>query len=73
MYISDNTVMESKKMDENIKKIQPVEGAITLLDVAQTLWNRRWVIFLFTLLTVVFMYAADYSAVKKGPKSVMVR
>ena len=26
-----------------------------------------------TLLTVVFMYAADYSAVKKGPKSVMVR
>jgi len=44
-------------MDENIKKIQPVEGAITLLDVAQTLWNRRWVIFLFTLLTVVFGYA----------------
>lgn len=44
-------------MDENIKKIQPVEGSITLLDVAQTLWNRRWVIFLFTLLTVVFGYA----------------
>jgi len=44
-------------MDENIKKIQPLEGSITLLDVAQTLWNRRWVIFLFTLLTVVFGYA----------------
>lgn len=44
-------------MDENIKKIQPLEGSITLLDIAQTLWNRRWVIFLFTLLTVVFGYA----------------
>lgn len=44
-------------MDENVKKIQPVEGTITLLDVAQTLWHRRWVIFLFTLLTVVFGYA----------------
>lgn len=44
-------------MDENIKKIQPLEGSITLLDVAQTLWNRRWVILLFTLLTLVFGYA----------------
>lgn len=38
-------------------KIQPLEGSITLLDVAQTLWNRRWVILLFTLLTLVFGYA----------------
>lgn len=44
-------------MDENIKKIQPLEGSITLFDVAQTLWNRRWVILLFTLLTLVFGYA----------------
>ena len=44
-------------MDENIKKIQPLEGSITLLDVAQTLWNRRWVILLFTLLTAIFGYA----------------
>lgn len=44
-------------MDENIKKIQPLEGSITLLDVAQTLWNRRWVVLLFTLLTLVFGYA----------------
>ena len=44
-------------MDENIKKIQSLEGSITLLDVAQTLWNRRWVILLFTLLTLVFGYA----------------
>lgn len=41
-------------MDENIKKIQPLEGSITLLDVAQILWNRRWVILLFTLLTAIF-------------------
>lgn len=44
-------------MDENIKKIQPLEGSITLLDVAQILWNRRWVILLFTLLTAIFGYA----------------
>ena len=44
-------------MDENIKKIQPLEGSITLLDVAQLLWNRRWVILLFTLLTLIFGYA----------------
>lgn len=44
-------------MDDNIKKIQPLEGSITLLDVAQTLWNRRWVILLFTLLTLVLGYA----------------
>lgn len=44
-------------MDENIKKIQPLEGSITLLDVAQILWNRRWVILLFTLLAAIFGYA----------------
>ena len=44
-------------MDENIKKIQPLEGSITLQDVAQILWNRRWVILLFTLLTAIFGYA----------------
>ena len=44
-------------MDENIKKIQPLEGSITLLNVAQILWNRRWVILLFTLLTAIFGYA----------------
>ena len=43
--------------DEKMMKIQPLEGSITLLDVAQTLWNRRWVILLFTLLTLVFGYA----------------
>ena len=44
-------------IDENIKKIQPLEGSITLLDVAQILWNRRWVILLFTLLTAIFGFA----------------
>ena len=43
--------------DENIKKIQPLEGSITLLDVTQILWNRRWVILLFTFLTAVLGFA----------------
>ncbi|MBR5413867.1 MAG: polysaccharide biosynthesis tyrosine autokinase [Fibrobacter sp.] len=44
-------------MDEKLMKIQPLEGSIKLLDAAQLLWNRRWVILLFTLLTAIFGYA----------------
>lgn len=43
--------------DEKTKKVQPLESSLTILDMVQHLWNRRWIILLFTLLTVIFGYA----------------
>ena len=44
-------------MAENEKKIPTLENALTIADVAQLLWNRRWIILLFTFFTLVFGYA----------------